>query len=81
MVQDITKIANPAPLPSALPDHVLELRVKVDKKPLDATVAQSLRDFQNAACYIAAGESKVQPKLLWRTVRVTFCLASVDFPP
>ncbi|KAM0281420.1 hypothetical protein ACHAQH_003543 [Verticillium albo-atrum] len=45
---------NPSALPSQLPDEVLELAVKIQRKPLDEKVAQSLEDFQNAACYIAA---------------------------
>ncbi|KAM0334473.1 hypothetical protein ACHAQA_001501 [Verticillium albo-atrum] len=45
---------NPSALPSQLPDEVLELAAKIQRKPLDKQVAQSLEDFQNAACYIAA---------------------------
>lgn len=45
---------NPSALPSQLPDEVLDLAAKIQRKPLDKDVAQSLEDFQNAACYIAA---------------------------
>lgn len=44
---------NPPPLPSNLPHDTLNLQAKVEKKPLDKDVAQSLKDFQHAACYIA----------------------------
>lgn len=45
---------NPPALPSHLPDNVLDLAVKLERKPLDKDVAKSLKDFQSAACYIAA---------------------------
>ena len=44
---------NPAPLDSHLPDAVLDLARKAPKKALDKKIAQSLNDFQHAACYIA----------------------------
>ncbi|KAF7561590.1 hypothetical protein G7046_g2553 [Stylonectria norvegica] len=44
---------NPPALPSHLPDSTLELAAKIDKIPLDKKVAQSVKDFQQAACYIA----------------------------
>jgi xylulose-5-phosphate/fructose-6-phosphate phosphoketolase len=47
---------NPPPLASHLPDELLEIAAKVIKKPLEENVLESLKDFQNAACYIAAGE-------------------------
>lgn len=47
-------IANPPPMPSHLPDNVLELAVKLEKKPLPKDVKKGLVDFQRAACYIAA---------------------------
>ncbi|KAK3314083.1 XFP N-terminal domain-containing protein [Apodospora peruviana] len=47
-------VANPPPLPSHLPDSVLDLAVKIDKKTLPADVRESLEGFQRAACYIAA---------------------------
>ncbi|KAL2179700.1 XFP N-terminal domain-containing protein [Thermothelomyces heterothallicus CBS 202.75] len=47
-------IANPPPLPSHLPDSVLELAVQPEKKPLQDDVRQSLRSFQRAAEYITA---------------------------
>ncbi|KAI9166471.1 putative phosphoketolase [Paramyrothecium foliicola] len=45
---------NPPPLPSHLPQQTLELAVKPERKALEKDVAQSLKDFQSAACYIAA---------------------------
>lgn len=48
---------NPPPLPSHLPDQTLDLIAKPPKKPLDKNVAQSLKDFQQAACYLAACKS------------------------
>ncbi|KJZ71510.1 hypothetical protein HIM_09098 [Hirsutella minnesotensis 3608] len=45
---------DPPPLPSQLPDGTLELGVRIEKEALDKDVAQSLRDFQQAACFIAA---------------------------
>jgi xylulose-5-phosphate/fructose-6-phosphate phosphoketolase len=45
---------NPPPLPSHLPEQVLDLLAKPEKKQLDQDVARSLKDFQSAACYIAA---------------------------
>lgn len=47
-------IANPPPLPSHLPDSVLDLAVQVPRKPLSQDDRDSLRHFQRAACYIAA---------------------------
>jgi xylulose-5-phosphate/fructose-6-phosphate phosphoketolase len=49
-------ISNPPPLPSHLPDSVLELAVRPQQKPLPDNVRQSLRGFQRAAEYIAAGK-------------------------
>lgn len=51
---------NPPPLPSHLPDNVLELAVRLERKPLPDDVRDGLRAFQRAACYIAAGEM-IQP--------------------
>ncbi|KFA65761.1 hypothetical protein S40285_07099 [Stachybotrys chlorohalonatus IBT 40285] len=45
---------DPPPLPSHLPDGTLDLAAKPEKKQLETTAAQGLKDFQNAACYIAA---------------------------
>jgi xylulose-5-phosphate/fructose-6-phosphate phosphoketolase len=50
-------IANPPPLPSHLPDSVLELSVQLKQKPLADHDRQSLRGFQRAAEYIAAGNN------------------------
>ncbi|KAK4238193.1 XFP N-terminal domain-containing protein [Achaetomium macrosporum] len=47
-------VSNPPPLPSHLPDSVLELAVQLQQKPLPDHVRQSLRGFQRAAEYIAA---------------------------
>ncbi|CCF33249.1 xylulose-5-phosphate phosphoketolase, partial [Colletotrichum higginsianum] len=54
MAGQVLQEANPPPLPSHLPDSILDLAVQTDKKPLDEKDAKSLRDYQNAACYIAA---------------------------
>jgi xylulose-5-phosphate/fructose-6-phosphate phosphoketolase len=48
-------VSNPPPLPSHLPDSVLELSVRLKPKPLPDHVRQSLYSFQRAAEYIAAG--------------------------
>lgn len=48
-------IASPPPPPSQLPDNVLGLVVKPEKKALQDDVRQSLSSFQRAAEYIAAG--------------------------
>lgn len=53
MPGEVLDQANPPPLPSQLPDETLELAAKVTQIPLDKDVAQSLKDFQQAACYIA----------------------------
>ncbi|KAL8383316.1 hypothetical protein RB595_006863 [Gaeumannomyces hyphopodioides] len=45
---------NPAPLPSLLPDHVMALGVSLQKMQLPDEDLVGLRDFQSAACYIAA---------------------------
>ncbi|KAL2133158.1 hypothetical protein VTI74DRAFT_2819 [Chaetomium olivicolor] len=47
-------ISNPPPLPSHLPDNILDLAVKLQGKPLPDDVRRSLRGFQRAAEYIAA---------------------------
>lgn len=44
---------NPGPLDSQLPDTVLDLTAKPPRIPLEKKDAQSLKDFQQAACYIA----------------------------
>lgn len=46
---------NPQPLPSQLPDEVLNLAVKLEKTKLDDDTYQSLTKFRRAANYIAAG--------------------------
>jgi len=65
-------VANPPPMASHLPDKVLDLAVKIDRKPLPEDVRESLVGFQRAACYIAAAmiflrdnvllESDLQPE-------------------
>lgn len=47
--------ANPPPLSSQLPDSILELAAKIPESALDANTLQGLKDFQQAACYIAGG--------------------------
>jgi xylulose-5-phosphate/fructose-6-phosphate phosphoketolase len=64
MVAKEIDVPNPPPMPSHLPDSVLELAVNIDKKPLPEDVKKGLVDFQRAACYIAAGELLV-PVLRW----------------
>jgi xylulose-5-phosphate/fructose-6-phosphate phosphoketolase len=49
-------VPNPPPMPSHLPDNVLELAVQIEKKSLPEDVKKGLVDFQRAACYIAAGQ-------------------------
>ncbi|CAM1505031.1 Fc.00g106680.m01.CDS01 [Cosmosporella sp. VM-42] len=44
---------NPPALPSQLPEGTLDLAAKFNKTVLDKDEAQSLKDFQQAACYIA----------------------------
>ncbi|KAF4462572.1 hypothetical protein FALBO_10611 [Fusarium albosuccineum] len=44
---------NPAPLESRLPSDALDLAARPPKKELEKDVAQSLKDFQQAACYLA----------------------------
>ncbi|RKL33323.1 putative phosphoketolase [Fusarium oxysporum] len=53
MPSEVIDRPNPAPLDSHLPDVALELALKAPKKQLDKKIAQSLNDFQHAACYIA----------------------------
>ncbi|KAG9259041.1 XFP N-terminal domain-containing protein [Emericellopsis atlantica] len=53
MPGEVVDQPNPPALPSHLPDSTLELAVKVDKTLLSKEDAQSLKDFQRAACYIA----------------------------
>ncbi|KAK4185228.1 phosphoketolase [Podospora australis] len=47
-------VANPPALPSHLPDSVLDLAVQIPRKQLSKDDSESLRNFQRAACYIAA---------------------------
>ncbi|KAF2836866.1 putative phosphoketolase [Patellaria atrata CBS 101060] len=45
---------NPEPLPSQLPDDVLNLAVQLEKTTLPEDVNEALKQFRRAACYIAA---------------------------
>lgn len=49
-------IPHPPPLPSHLPDSVLDLAVRLARRPLPDPDRESLAAFQRAAWYIAAGE-------------------------
>ncbi len=49
-------VSNPPPLPSHLPDSILELAAQVQRNALPGHVRQSLSAFQRAAEYIAAGK-------------------------
>ncbi|KAL3963166.1 hypothetical protein ACCO45_000170 [Purpureocillium lilacinum] len=53
MPHEVIQEPNPSALPSSLPDNTLSLAAKVDKKSLDDDTKQSLRSFQQAACFIA----------------------------
>ncbi len=46
---------NPQPLPSRVPDEVLNLAVKLEKTKLAEEEYMSLQEFRRAANYIAAG--------------------------
>ncbi|KAF2002390.1 D-xylulose 5-phosphate/D-fructose 6-phosphate phosphoketolase [Amniculicola lignicola CBS 123094] len=54
MPGEIIDRPNPGPKPSQIPDNVLSLSVKLEKKALPEDVALSLKRFRSAACYIAA---------------------------
>jgi xylulose-5-phosphate/fructose-6-phosphate phosphoketolase len=45
---------NPPPLPSQLPDVASELLAKVPRAELSEEKLRSVKEFQRAACYIAA---------------------------
>jgi hypothetical protein len=47
---------NPQPLPSHIPDSVLELSVKLEKVALSDVDLKGLEEFRRASNYIAAGE-------------------------
>jgi len=47
---------NPAPLPSQVPDEVMNLAVKLEKTTLKEDVNEALQQFRRAALYIAAGK-------------------------
>ena len=46
---------NPPPLPSRIADDALDLAAQVERRSLNEDDKASLRGFQRAACYIAAG--------------------------
>ncbi|KAK4158871.1 phosphoketolase [Cladorrhinum sp. PSN259] len=54
MPSNESPIPNPPPLPSDLPDSILDLAVTLERKSLPDDVRNSLRSFQRAGCYIAA---------------------------
>lgn len=54
MASDRIDRSNPPPLPSHLPDNVLELAAWTEKNTLPDDVRDGLVGFQRAACYIAA---------------------------
>lgn len=54
MPREIIDRPNPPPLPSLLPDNVLELEARPEVVALPQDVLESLRGFQRTACYIAA---------------------------
>ncbi|KAI5465415.1 XFP N-terminal domain-containing protein [Mariannaea sp. PMI_226] len=53
MPGEIIDKPNPPPLPSRLPDETLNLAADYPRISLSENDAQSLKDFQQAACYIA----------------------------
>ncbi|ODA77190.1 hypothetical protein RJ55_06817 [Drechmeria coniospora] len=55
---------NPPPLPSHLPDQTMDLAANIDKKFLDKSTIQSLKDFQRAACYIAGAMIYLRDNIL-----------------
>lgn len=57
MPGEVVDTPNPSPAPSHLPDQTLDLAIKPDEKRLDENDARSLRDFQQAACFLAGCES------------------------
>lgn len=69
---------NPAPLDSHLPDNTLDLAYTPPKKQLDKKIAQSLKDFRNAALYIA-GCKRDQPQVWVWSTRLT-SISSHDLP-
>jgi hypothetical protein len=46
---------NPQPLPSQIPDNVLELSVKLEKIAISESDLRGLEEFRRASNYIAAG--------------------------
>lgn len=56
MPSEVIDRPSPDALESRLPANTLELMAKPPKIELEENVARSLRDFRDAACYIAASE-------------------------
>lgn len=59
MPDDVVERPNPPPLPSQIPDAVLELRVKLPTERRDVLSPedrQGLVQYRRLACYIAACE-------------------------
>jgi xylulose-5-phosphate/fructose-6-phosphate phosphoketolase len=56
MPKEILGQANPGALKSQLPDFINELSVKLETNELPEETHLGLREYQNAACYIAAGK-------------------------
>ena len=54
---------NPQPSPSHVPDGVLSLAVKVEKKTLPEDANSALKGFTRAECYIAAGRQSIKPRV------------------
>lgn len=56
MPAEIIDRPNPGPLPSSIPDAVLDLTVKLQNADISSKELSSLVEFRKAACYIAACE-------------------------
>ncbi|KAL8348980.1 hypothetical protein RB601_002138 [Gaeumannomyces tritici] len=54
MSSQVIDSPNPAPLASLLPDHVMDLGVSLEKIKLSSEDLAGVKEFQSAACYIAA---------------------------
>ncbi|KAL2690148.1 hypothetical protein Neosp_004216 [[Neocosmospora] mangrovei] len=66
---------NPAPLESRLPYETLNLAAKPPKKVLEKSVAQSLKDFQQAACYLAGHINSETPGSIHEGGELGYALA------
>ena len=56
MPAEILDRPNPQPLPSHIPDEVLNLSVKLDKLDISDADLKGLEEFRRASNYIAAGK-------------------------